>query len=122
MNKYTQIAALLGAFTVLLGAFGAHGLKAHLSEYQLNIFEKGIQYQFIHTLALLLVGFMMQSNSNQKLEWVAYLFIAGIVFFSGSLYLLACKDILPFNVMWAGPITPIGGVCFAAAWILLAFL
>jgi uncharacterized membrane protein YgdD (TMEM256/DUF423 family) len=119
MNKYSKIAALLGAITVLLGAFGAHGLKPHLTEYQINIFEKGIQYQFIHTLLLLFVGHIMDSNNNPKLRWVTNLLIAGIVCFSGSLYLLACKDILPINVIWAGPITPLGGVCFAAAWILL---
>jgi uncharacterized membrane protein YgdD (TMEM256/DUF423 family) len=119
MNRYFKIAALLGAFTVLLGAFGAHGLKPHLTAYQIDIFEKGIQYQFIHTLLLLFVGHLMEVNHSPKLRWVANFIIAGVVCFSGSLYLLACKDILPISVIWAGPITPIGGVCFAAAWILL---
>jgi uncharacterized membrane protein YgdD (TMEM256/DUF423 family) len=119
MKNYFRIASILGAISVLLGAFGAHTLKAHLSEYQLKIFEKGIQYQFIHVLALLFVGHLIKTNPNPKLRWAANLFIAGIVCFSGSLYLLACKDILPFYVGWAGPITPIGGVCFVAAWLLM---
>jgi uncharacterized membrane protein YgdD (TMEM256/DUF423 family) len=120
MKNYFKIASILGAITVILGAFGAHALKAQLSDYQLKIFEKGIQYQFIHVLALLFVGHLIQTNPSPKLRWAANLLIGGIVCFSGSLYLLACKDILPFNVGWAGPITPLGGVYFVAAWILIA--
>jgi uncharacterized membrane protein YgdD (TMEM256/DUF423 family) len=119
MKNYFRIASVLGAITVILGAFGAHALKAQLSEYQLKIFEKGIQYQFIHVLVLLFVGHLIKTNPNSRLRWAATLFIAGILCFSGSLYLLACKDILPFNVAWAGPITPFGGVCFVAAWLFL---
>lgn len=119
--RFLKTAAWLGAATVAIGAFGAHGLKPQLSEYQIGIFEKGVQYQFYHVIALLLTGILTASGKEYKfLSWSGYLFIAGILFFSGSLYLLACRDLLPFSVAWAGPVTPLGGVCFIAAWVLLA--
>lgn len=118
--SFLRIGALLGALAVGIGAFGAHGLKPHLSEYQITIFEKGVQYQFFHVLALLAVGILMrQSPQNPWLERAGWLFVAGILGFSGSLYLLACRDLLAFPVGWAGPITPLGGLCFLAAWVIL---
>lgn len=122
--SFIRLAALLGAATVALGAFGAHGLRnaqPPLSEYQLRIFEKGVQYQFVHVLALLAVGILLaqQPMGNDRLRWAGWLFVAGISGFSGSLYLLACRDVLPFSVAWAGPVTPIGGLCFIAGWVLL---
>jgi uncharacterized membrane protein YgdD (TMEM256/DUF423 family) len=119
-TKLFQWTALFGLAAVLIGAFGAHGLKPLLGTYQLDIFEKGVQYHFVHTLALFGVALLLERNSTSKfLRWSAYLFIAGIFFFSGSLYLLACRDLLPFSVFWAGPVTPIGGLCFAAGWLAL---
>ena len=112
-----KIAALLGALTVAIGAFGAHGLKPKLDAYQLSIFEKGVQYQFYHTLALLAVGLLLQQQpENVWLQRSGWAFIAGIVCFSGSLYLLACRDLLPFSVSWAGPITPRRGVGCIVGW------
>lgn len=115
-NKIIQIAACSGALAVVIGAFGAHGLKPHLSAYQLEIFEKGVQYQFIHSLALLAVG-ILQNTGNQYMKWSARLFMVGILCFSGSLYVLACRDLLPFSVAWAGPVTPLGGLCFIGGWL-----
>lgn len=118
---FLRTGALLGAFTVGIGAFGAHGLKPHLSEYQIAIFEKAVQYQFYHALALLAVGILCQySPENKWLPRAGWFFMAGIVGFSGSLYLLACRDLLSFPVGWAGPVTPLGGLCFLAAWVMLA--
>lgn len=118
--SFLRIGALLGALAVGIGAFGAHGLKPHLSEYQITIFEKGVQYQFFHVLALLAVGILMrQSPQNPWLERAGWLFVAGVLGFSGSLYLLACRDLLAFPIGWAGPITPLGGLCFLAAWVIL---
>jgi uncharacterized membrane protein YgdD (TMEM256/DUF423 family) len=120
--SFLRIGALLGALAVGIGAFGAHGLKPHLSEYQITIFEKGVQYQFFHVLALLAVGLLMQqSPQNTWLKRAGWLFVAGIAGFSGSLYLLACRDLLAFPVGWAGPVTPLGGLCFLAAWVILGF-
>ncbi len=112
----------MGAAVVGIGAFGAHGLKPHLSDYQIAIFEKGVQYQFYHTLALLAVGILLQHYpKNVWLPRAGWLFFAGIIGFSGSLFLLACRDLLPFQVAWAGPVTPLGGLCFIAAWVMLFF-
>ena len=117
---FLRLAALLGAFTVAIGAFGAHGLKPKLTEYQLAIFEKGVQYQFAHTLALLAVGLLLQQHSdNAWLQRAGWAFVIGIAFFSGSLYLLACRDLLAFPVGWAGPVTPLGGLGFIAGWAML---
>lgn len=117
---FLRLAALLGAFTVALGAFGAHGLKPKLTEYQLSIFEKGIHYQFVHTLALLAVGILLQQYpENPWLTRAGWAFTIGMACFSGSLYLLACRDLLAFPVGWAGPVTPLGGLSFIAGWVLL---
>ncbi len=119
-SQLVRAAAVCGGLAVALGAFGAHGLKPHLSDYQQLIFEKAVQYQFIHALAMLVVALLWR-QSGARLGWVGGLFLAGIVCFSGSLYLLACRDLLPFGVAWAGPVTPLGGLCFLAGWGLLAF-
>ena len=119
--SFLRIGALLGALAVVIGAFGAHGLKPHLSEYQITIFEKGVQYHFYHVLALMAVGLLLrQFPENPWIRQAGWLFVAGIVFFSGSLYLLACRDLIPFPVSWVGPITPIGGLFFISGWLRLA--
>ncbi len=118
-NNYNgiKIAAIFGFFGVMIGAMGAHALKPHLSEYQMYIFEKGVHYQFYHTLAIFGVGlFQLVHKKPNALNWVLWLFVAGIFCFSGSLYLLACRDLIPFPVGWAGPVTPIGGLFFMGAW------
>ena len=120
-KNFLQLAAILGALAVSIGAFGAHGLKPHLTAAQIDIFEKGVQYQFYHVLALFATGLLLQhSPDNRRLHWAGWLFVAGIVAFSGSLYLLACRDLIAFPVAWAGPVTPLGGLCFLAGWIALA--
>ncbi len=119
-NKFIKIAALAGAAAVGIGAFGAHGLKPRLDAYQVAIFEKGVEYHFFHALAILCVGILLQLNPNNVwLRRSAWFFLAGIVCFSGSLYLLACRELLPFSVIWAGPVTPLGGLSFFAGWGLL---
>ncbi len=119
-KKFLQLAGLLGARAVGIGAFGAHGLKPLLSAYQLEIFEKGVQYQFYHALALLVVALLLQRNpENPWLKRAGWLFIAGVITFSGSLFLLACRDLIAIPVAWVGPVTPLGGLCFLAGWISL---
>jgi uncharacterized membrane protein YgdD (TMEM256/DUF423 family) len=113
---FMVIAALSGALSVALGAFGAHGLEARLSAEFLRTFETGVRYQFYHTLALLAVVVAIGRWPNSSLPVIAgWLFIAGIVVFSGSLYLLVMT-----GTRWLGAITPIGGVAFIAGWLLLA--
>lgn len=115
MKRILITAAISGALAVMLGAFGAHGLKKIVSPDMLEVFKTGVQYQFYHTFALLIVGILMTFEQSKALKWAAYLFVAGIVLFSGSLYLLAITAIKPL-----GAITPFGGVAFIAGWIALA--
>lgn len=122
MPNFLRLAAIFGALAVAIGAFGAHGLKPRLTEYQLTIFEKSVQYQFYHALALALVGLLLERRpENRGLRLAGWFFTAGIALFSGSLYLLACRDLMPFSAAWAGPVTPVGGLCFLAGWGVLAW-
>ena len=109
------LTALLGALSVALGAFGAHGLKKMVDAYYLEIFEKAVRYQFYHVFALGLTGLIAERYLQINFGSVAWLFLAGMVFFSGSLYLMTFTQ-----QKWLGAITPIGGVSFIAGWLLLA--
>lgn len=121
MNKYFLVmASLLGALAVGLGAFAAHGLKQILAAENIVIFETAVKYQFYHVFALLATGILYATYTNAKLKWAGNLFIAGIVIFSGSLYLLCFSKQYTWGINWLGAITPIGGVCFITAWCLLA--
>ena len=106
--------ALFGLSGVMIGAFGAHGLKALLTADQLAIYHTGVDYQFVHALALLLLGALAQHQTPKAWQLAATLFIAGVFIFSGSLYLLALTD-----TSWLGAITPIGGMSFIAGWAAL---
>jgi uncharacterized membrane protein YgdD (TMEM256/DUF423 family) len=114
-------ASLFGAIAVILGAFGAHGLKSMLSAGSLEIWAKGVEYQFYHTFALLFLS-QFAADADQLVKWAYRFFTLGIVFFSGSLYLLATRDILNIGfVNYVGPVTPIGGLCFILGWASLFF-
>jgi len=106
--------ALFGLSGVMIGAFGAHGLKALLTADQLAIYHTGVDYQFVHALALLLLGTLAHHQSPKAWQVAAILFIAGVFIFSVSLYLLVLTD-----TAWLGAITPIGGVSFIAGWAAL---
>ena len=100
---------------VALGAFGAHGLKKMLSTELLEIYQTGVQYHFYHALGLLAVGVLaLQWPASALLRWSGWLMLAGIVVFSGSLYILAIS-----GMRWLGAITPLGGTAFIIAWLLL---
>jgi uncharacterized membrane protein YgdD (TMEM256/DUF423 family) len=100
---------------VLLGAFGAHALKDHLSPEMLAVYRTGVEYQFYHALGLLAVGILAHSMQNSRaLKWSGALMVVGIVLFSGSLYALAIT-----GMHWLGAVTPVGGVAFIAAWACL---
>jgi len=113
-------ASILAAITIAIGAFGAHGLKQLVDAKSVATFETGVRYQMYHCLALLVVGFAKPISENTK-KWVFRFFLFGIVFFSGSIYLLALKEVLPFTVSFLGPTTPIGGMLFIIGWLRLAF-
>ena len=112
-------ASLAGLLAVVLGAFGAHGLKPLVSAYQLGIWEKGVQYQFYHTIALMFCVLLMRDSDSAYLQRAAYCFMAGMLLFSGSLYLLATNDMNHIPTMILGPLTPIGGLFFIAGWAFL---
>ena len=120
MHKgYLKTAALLGALSVMMGAFAAHGLKQYLSSDNLQIFETAVRYQFYHVFALMAVGILYAAFPGKLLEWAGKLFIAGIVLFSGSLYLLCYVKYNQMPLNWLGAITPFGGAAFSAGWVLL---
>ena len=122
MNKtYLITAAVLGALSVMLGAFGAHGLKTRMSTDAFEIFETAVKYQFYHVFALLAVAIVYQYIPASLLNWSGRCFVAGILFFSGSLYLLSYFKMIDNQQMnWLGAITPFGGFCFIVGWMLLA--
>ncbi len=115
--NWPAIAAILLALAVALGAFGAHGLKNHLDAYLMGVWEKAVFYQFVHALGLLMTGLAARAGvlNAGAANSVGALMVAGIVLFSGSLYALALT-----RVYALGALTPVGGVCFIAAWLWLA--
>jgi uncharacterized membrane protein YgdD (TMEM256/DUF423 family) len=115
---WSSVGSLLLALAVILGAFGAHGLRDRLDAYSMGVYEKAVFYHFIHGLGLLMVSFLPKTGTFSEFatNWVCGLLLAGIVIFSGSLYALAISG----NRM-LGAITPLGGVAFIAAWLALAW-
>ena len=107
--------AVLSGLGVLVGAFGAHGLRDRVTADMLAIFETGVRYHLIHGLAVLAVAWAAARWPSAWIGAAGWLFVAGIVVFSGSLYILALS-----GTRWWGAVTPIGGVCFLAGWAALA--
>ena len=119
-KNYLSIACFLGALTVAMGAFGAHALKTLVDEHTLAIYDTAIRYQFFHVLALALSALIYPSHPNKLVKQSGLFFLLGILFFSGSLYLLTYKAVIGAEGFgWVGPITPIGGLFFITGWILL---
>jgi uncharacterized membrane protein YgdD (TMEM256/DUF423 family) len=121
MNKQIIVtAAVFGMLAVIAGAFGAHGLKPYLVAQQLEVWHTAVQYQFYHVFALLFLSTFAHTK-NKLITASYYLFTFGIIFFSGSLYLLACRDVIGWGWLWImGPITPLGGLFFITGWLVLA--
>lgn len=113
-SRFLLLAALAGFTGVAMGAFGAHGLKHILSEHYLDVYKTAVNYQMWHALLLAVVAMLPQ---QRLLTWAAWSLVAGIVLFSGSLYILAIS-----KIGWLGMITPFGGLAFLLAWGLLAFV
>ncbi len=115
------IGCVSGLTAVILGAFGAHILKRILAEQHVQLFETGIRYQFYHTFAILITAFAARYTGRTWTTAAGWLFLAGIICFSGSLYLLSLVEFLEIESMRSllGPITPLGGVLFAGGWLAL---
>lgn len=114
MKVFIILGAVNACLAVALGAFGAHGLEGKLSAHYLDIWQKAVQYQMFHAVGLLAVGLLGMKISGSLINWTGWLMFIGIILFSGSLYILSVTQI---SVL--GAITPIGGVAFLAAWVLM---
>ena len=115
-NKYLVITSILGAITILLGAFGAHALKEKLGVDALKSFEAGVRYQMYHIIVLLFVNTYVGFTSKTK-KVLSLMFIAGIILFSGSIYAITVLGVNPKNIWF---ITPLGGLFFILGWIKMA--
>jgi uncharacterized membrane protein YgdD (TMEM256/DUF423 family) len=109
--NWTAVGAILLALAVAIGAFGAHGLRGKIDDYSMSIYERAVFYHFVHALGILIVSLLPRYAAA-----VRWLLLAGIVLFSGSLYVLAVTGVRAF-----GAVTPFGGVSFIAAWLVLAW-
>jgi uncharacterized membrane protein YgdD (TMEM256/DUF423 family) len=111
---WVKLGSLFMFLGVALGAFGAHALKGKLDAYALDVFKTGVLYQMIHALGLFAVAWLSTVVSDPRISWAGILMVAGILLFSGSLYIISFSGVKAF-----GAITPLGGLCFLAAWMLL---
>ncbi len=118
-KPFLRVGAFYGLTAVALGAFGSHGLREMLEGQQLRVFETGVDYQFFHALAIVGVSILLYFSKKPFLIYAAWAFSIGVVFFSGSLYLLAIRDLTRFFPAWLGPITPVGGIFLMLGWIFL---
>ncbi|MCH8080348.1 MAG: DUF423 domain-containing protein [Proteobacteria bacterium] len=112
---FLALGCINAMLVVLIGAFGAHGLKARLTVENMAVFQTGVQYHFYHAVGLILLGLIaLQIPITPYLRWSGWLMLVGIVLFSGSLYALSIT-----NIRWLGMITPLGGTAFILAWLML---
>lgn len=118
MSKYWfSVGCIFLAISVGIGAFGAHGLKAILiANNRVETFETAIKYQFYHSFGIIILSFVLSHIHTKTIDLIGILFVSGIFLFSGSLYVLCLT-----GLNWLGAITPIGGVAFIAAWLLLGY-
>ena len=120
MHKgFLKAAACIGALSIALGAFAAHGLKQYLSPDLLSVFDTAVRYQFYHVFALLATGILYGAFPSVVMKQAGYFFIAGIILFCGSLYLLCYIKYYALPLSWVGAITPFGGGAFIAGWLML---
>lgn len=115
-KTFLVITALAGLTAVALGAFGAHGLKPYLDANQLNMWEKAVQYQVYHSLAIFMCYLFLKKEHSNLIRNAAICFALGVLCFSGSLYLLATRHLTDLPAAFLGPVTPIGGFFFIAGW------
>jgi uncharacterized membrane protein YgdD (TMEM256/DUF423 family) len=119
-RTFLILASILGALSVILGAFGAHALKKMVSAEAVATFETGVRYQFYHIFALFVVAILYEKFPNRWMVWSGDCFLLGILLFSGSLYVLTALDATQnVGLRKIGIITPIGGLFFVAGWILM---
>ena len=115
-RTFFLIGSIAAGMAVMLGAFGAHLLVDRVTPERLQTFETGIRYQMYHALGLLFLSWAVTQWPSWQVTWAGYLFITGMLLFSGSLYILVLTD-----TSWLGAITPIGGLSFIMGWVLLVW-
>ena len=119
-KTFLVIGIIVAGLAVILGAFGAHALREMVDEKAIQTWQTAVQYHFYHLFAIALTGILLKQAINVWYKRAGYLFIAGIIIFSGSLYIMTLlKAAGATSVNWLGAITPIGGVCFIAGWLFL---
>lgn len=113
---------ILLAFSVILGAFGAHSLENHLLPEQLKVWNTAVQYQVYHALGILLLALFADKPyiKKERIRYAQIFLLIGIILFSGSLYFLSTRSMIGINLSWLGPVTPLGGVCFITGWMIAA--
>jgi len=115
MKLFLSIAAISGFLAVAIGAFGAHAVKDKLDANMLDVYKTGVQYQFYHTFAIIAIALLMRFFPEIKaFQWAGWLFVVGIVLFSGSLYALSLSGTTKLGI-----VTPFGGLSFLAGWAML---
>ena len=113
-------AATLFSLAIILGAFGAHGLKQLVDKNSVESFEVGIRYQFYISIAILILG-LNADKFAFSIQRICVLMALGLALFSGSIYLLAIKELLPFSIRFLGPVTPIGGLIMIIGFVILIY-
>lgn len=116
MKVFLLLGVINGFLAVALGAFGAHGLEGKVTDHMLSIWEKAVNYQMFHTMALLVTGVLAMKIQSASINWAGWLFFAGIVLFSGSLYFYSTTGIKSLAM-----ITPFGGLTFLIGWVILGY-
>lgn len=116
MKLFLILGIVNGFLAVALGAFGAHGLEGKISERALHTWEKAVNYQMFHTMALLVTGLLTTKIDSVSMTWAGWLFFIGILLFSGSLYFYATT-----GITFLAMITPFGGISFLIGWIILGY-
>lgn len=119
-KRWITLGSVLMALAVALGALGAHTLKSQISDTLLDSYKTGVLYHLIHALALVVIGVLANADSKINYALPAWIMFAGILFFSGSIYFLSTREISGLELSFLGPVTPVGGLLFMAAWIILA--
>lgn len=114
LKLFIVLGAVNAFLCVVLGAFGAHGLKKKLSAEMMDIFQTGVQYHMYHALGLILIGILAQWMAPSTLNWAGWSMLVGIFLFSGSLYVLSIS-----GIKWLGAITPLGGLAFLIGWLMI---
>jgi uncharacterized membrane protein YgdD (TMEM256/DUF423 family) len=117
-----RLALILLALAVVVGAFGAHAIRDRIDEQLYNAWQTGVQYHFYHALGMIAVTLIMYADwmDPKKGKWVIRFLSAGIVLFSGSLYAMGLGSLSGLDLSWLGPVTPLGGLCFIAGWVMAA--